>query len=109
MFAPDGDGLRYSEQGVLTLGGYRDTVSRCYCYEFPDKHRAFVRFADGRPFHDLDFRSKVARAHHRCGDDTYRATVSALDDRAWQVCWRVIGPRKDQTITSRYTRLPDQS
>jgi len=105
VFEPDGHGLRYTESGLLKIGEYEDHASRTYLYAFPEPHRAFVSFDDGRPFHELDFRADEVRVQHLCGDDVYAGIFNADSRNQWRVRWRVTGPRKDQRIASVYTRL----
>lgn len=116
-FAPEGEGLlAYREEGRLALGGFETVAHQRYLYAFPASHkgsqrllhraphRAEVRFADGRPFHDLDLSDGLWTAGHRCAPDTYRGRFRALGPDRWWVRWIVTGPRKDQALESLFTR-----
>jgi hypothetical protein len=112
-FEPEGeDFLVYREEGRLALGGFETLAHQRYLYAFPAPHRAphqvphraEVRFADGRPFHDLDLSDGLWTAGHRCAPDTYRGRFRALGPDRWWVRWIVTGPRKDQALESLFTR-----
>ncbi|MEU1256789.1 DUF6314 family protein [Streptomyces chartreusis] len=63
-----------------------------------------VRFADGRPFHDLDLSSGRHVADHPCSADLYRGEFTVRDADHWRSVWRVHGPAKDLVLTTHYTR-----
>jgi len=63
-----------------------------------------VRFDDGRPFHPLDLRAGRCAVDHPCGEDHYAGEIRVETPDTVVIAWRVVGPRKDQTIVSRYTR-----
>ena len=104
VFAPEGDGLVYREAGVLDLAGYRRPVVQAYRYSFPAPHRAAVAFRDGGLFHALNLSGGAWAAEHVCADDLYRGDFRVEGADRWRVSWTVTGPRKDQTLTSRYSR-----
>lgn len=61
-----------------------------------------VEFADGRPFHEWAVGAEVV---HDCPPDDYRGLVEADPEGAgWTQTWRVVGPAKDYTMTTSYTR-----
>lgn len=68
--------------------------------------RAFeqVLFEDGRFFHPLDLQSGEWQATHLCGDDVYEGAFAALSEDTWTMTWNVKGPRKDQTLRTRFLR-----
>ncbi|MFD0440030.1 DUF6314 family protein [Streptomyces chartreusis] len=63
-----------------------------------------VRFADGRPFHDLDLSSGRHVADHPCSADLYRGEFTVRDADHWRSVWRVRGPAKDLALTTDYAR-----
>jgi len=65
---------------------------------------ADVRFADGRPFHDLDLTSGRWVTDHPCAADLYRGEFTVLDADHWRTVWRVRGPAKDLVLTTNSTR-----
>ena len=105
-FAPDGAGLAYDERGELDLGHWRGASSRALYYAPDGPGRVAVRFADGRPFHDLDLRAGSWHAHHPCAPDAYDGAFTVVSADEWRQTWHVRGPRKDQVLASVYTRLP---
>ncbi|MFE2646527.1 DUF6314 family protein [Streptomyces nigra] len=66
---------------------------------------ADVRFADGRPFHDLDLRTGRHIADHPCSADLYRGDFTVRDEDHWRTVWRVRGPAKDLVLTTDYARV----
>jgi hypothetical protein len=101
---PCGARLIYRERGVLRIGAYRGRAERDYRYAFPTPGRAEVAFDDGAPFHDLDLTAGTWSADHRCREDRYQGRFRVLAPDVWEAVWRVAGPRKDQTLTTRYSR-----
>ncbi|MFR9799294.1 DUF6314 family protein [Streptomyces sp. MS06] len=67
--------------------------------------RAEVRFADGRPFHDLDLTRGHHVADHPCAADLYRGEFTVRDADHWRAVWRVRGPAKDLVLTTGYARV----
>jgi hypothetical protein len=63
-----------------------------------------VEFDDGRPFHPLDLSGGACPVDHPCGPDHYAGWVRVEAEDLLVVSWRVVGPAKDHTILSRYTR-----
>ena len=104
VFAAEGAGLRHGETGRLRLGIHTGPARQDYRYLFPRPDLAEARFADGRPFHDLDLSRGHWEAEHLCGDDLYRGTFHALGRDLLVVSWAVTGPRKDYAMVSRYRR-----
>lgn len=103
-FVADGEALVYREEGRLTLGDHSGPAEQVYSYSFPAVHRASVRFADGRFFHDLDLSGGTWACTHLCGDDRYDGEFRALGPETWQAVWQVKGPRKDLRLDSTYRR-----
>lgn len=101
-FVVDGDVLRYREEGLLSLGGGPPMMAvREYLWRDADE-RIAVDYGDGRVFHDFDPADPAA--HHACDPDDYRVRYDFGGWPDWQAEWTVKGPRKDYTMTSRYSR-----
>jgi len=106
-FVPEDRCLLYDEQGTLIFGVHRGRAEQSYRFDFPGGNaRAYVRFRDGRAFHELDLSHGHAVVSHACDLDLYEGRFIALEPRQWQSTWKVTGPRKDQEIVTLYTRLP---
>lgn len=105
-FSPQPGGLEYSEAVEVDYDGHRGQARRAYRYRLGEPGLAWVDFEDGRFFHALDLRMGHWRAEHHCGDDLYRGGFRVLGSGAWIARWRVVGPRKNQLITTLYERLP---
>jgi hypothetical protein len=98
--------LAYHEQGELRFGGHRGPASRSVLFRPGPDGTVDVRFADGRPFYELDLRSGSWSAEHPCGRDSYHVTVRVLGPDAYVERWRVSGPGKDYVMTTTMTRIP---
>jgi hypothetical protein len=96
----DGDAMNYVETGDLHLqaGGVL-VAERRYRWEAPLR----VFFDDGRFFHDVP--AGGGRAHHDCPPDVYEVLYDFGDWPNWSCRWQVAGPRKDYTMSCRYTPM----
>ena len=98
---PDGAGLRYEEQGTLTLPGAAPMqAARAYLWRREAEDIA-VFFDDGRRFHVI---GESARDRHWCDPDLYDVTYDFARWPDWSATWDVSGPRKDYRMVSRYSR-----
>ncbi|MEO1550060.1 MAG: DUF6314 family protein [Pseudomonadota bacterium] len=97
-------GLRYREQGVLTLPtGTRVEAERTYFWE-RGSDGVTVRFDDGRPFHHMH-PGITTDVHHDCSPDRYSGRYDWTRWPQWRLVWDVSGPRKSYRSDSVYTRL----
>ena len=98
----DDDGrIRWVEDGTLFRRGVELPVSRVLFLQSRGERGWFVTFEDGRDFHPWE---PGHRVEHPCAPDHYVGLVEAVAGGAWGVTWRVTGPKKDYTMTSRLTR-----
>src|SRR5690606_35249742 len=105
VFRPEaGGGLLHEESGSFTWHGVTRPAERTLRFLPGPGGTADVRFADGRPFHDLDLRSGRHVADHPCSADLYRGEFTVRDADHWRTVWRVRGPAKDLEITTDYAR-----
>ncbi|MBP1805534.1 DUF6314 family protein [Rubellimicrobium aerolatum] len=100
-FTPDGEGLRYREEGTLRLGGLTLAAHRDYLWR-ADEGGIAVLFPDGRPFHRFRPEGRAAGTDHPCGRDLYRVAYDLTSWPDWAAEWTVTGPAKDYTMVSRY-------
>jgi len=100
LFERDVLGLRYSENGVLEIGGASMEAERVYLWRARGDG-IDVLFEGGRPFHRIDGSSEAA---HWCDPDQYDVTYGFDCWPAWSARWHVLGPRKDYTMISDYRR-----
>ncbi|GAA2647565.1 DUF6314 family protein [Streptomyces vastus] len=99
-------GLLHHESGTFVWQGEARPAERTLRFlPGTTPGRADVRFADGRPFHDLDLTTGRHTADHPCAADLYRGEFSVYDANHWRTVWRVGGPAKDLTLTTDYTRV----
>ncbi|MGW1065964.1 DUF6314 family protein [Streptomyces aureus] len=106
VFDPlEGSGLLHRESGTFVWQGVARPAERTLRFLPGDgPGRALVRFADGRPFHDLDLTSGHWVTDHPCSADLYRGEFTVRDEHHWRSLWRVRGPAKDLVLTTDYTR-----
>jgi hypothetical protein len=104
---PEEGGLRYAEQGELTLGAARMQASRVYLWRPDGATRVRVLKEDGSAFHSFDWSTVECVDTHLCGEDRYEVRYSFAAE-SWHAHWRVTGPRKDYASTTRYIRLSGQ-
>jgi len=101
-----GGGLLHHESGTFTWQNVPRPAERTLRF-LPGSSpgTADVRFADGRPFHDLDLTSGHHIADHPCSADLYRGEFTVRDGDHWRTVWRVRGPAKDLVLTTDYARV----
>ncbi|MGW6472878.1 DUF6314 family protein [Streptomyces nigra] len=107
VFGPlEGGGLLHHEAGEFVWRGMPRPAERTLRF-LPGgaPGTADVRFADGRPFHDLDLRTGRHIADHPCSADLYRGEFTVRDEDHWRTVWRVRGPAKDLVLTTDYARV----
>ncbi|MGC9544462.1 DUF6314 family protein [Streptomyces sp. UG1] len=106
VFSPlESGGLLHQESGRFVWQGVSRPAERTLRF-LPGAAPGTVevRFADGRPFHDLDLTSGRHVADHPCSADLYRGEFTVLDEDHWRTVWRVRGPAKDLVLTTDYAR-----
>jgi hypothetical protein len=98
-------GLLHHESGTFLWRGVARPAERTLHF-LPSAApgTADVRFADGRPFHDLNLTSGLWITDHPCSADLYRGEFTVLDADHWRTVWRVAGPAKDLVLTTDYAR-----
>lgn len=107
VFRPlEGGGLLHEESGLFTWQGVTRPAERTLRF-LPGKApgTADVRFADGRPFHDLDLTTGRHITDHPCSADLYRGEFTVRDADHWRTVWHVAGPTKDLVLTTDYARV----
>lgn len=100
-------GLLLEERGILTVGAHVGEATRRTLFHIVGDSVATACFEDGRPFHRLDLATGMAPVRHDCPPDRYEGRYRVLTPACWLLSWRVTGPRKNQVITSRFTRPAD--
>jgi hypothetical protein len=103
-FAPDGAGLRWTEEGVLSFGRHEGPARRELAI-VPEGPGWEVRFADGGLFHALELTAGRADVEHACGQDRHTGSYEADGPDLLVVRWDVTGPQTDVAIVTRYARL----
>ena len=100
--SPEGEGLRYREEGTLTLGDGRPMAAhRDYLWREAGDG-IDVLFADGRPFHRFRPEGRALGSDHPCGRDLYRVTYDFAAWPRWTADWTVTGPAKDYRMLTAY-------
>lgn len=97
-------GLLHHESGTFVWQGVARPAERTLRFLPGPGGTADVRFADGRPFHDLDLTSGRHVADHPCAADLYRGEFTVRDADHWRTVWHVRGPAKDLLLRTDYAR-----
>jgi hypothetical protein len=99
LWSPHPEGLAYLEDGTLWIEGQPPMIAtRRYLWK-PDLS---VWFEDGRYFHTVP--PAGGDTAHWCDPDDYRVEYDFTRWPAFEVHWRVQGPRKSYEMRSQYTR-----
>lgn len=102
-FTPVEGGLAYEEAGTLAFPDAPPMqASRRYLWRAGGAGGIDVLFDDGRFFHSFDPAAPAPDAEHACAPDTYRVRYDFSRWPLWRAEWRVIGPRKDYSMLSRF-------
>ncbi len=96
--------LRYCEMGVIQMAHYTGKASQTYRYAFASDSISEVYFSDGRFFYTLDLTTGHCEIRHVCGEDIYDGVFEAVSETTYQQTWRVMGPRKDYTSHTVFSR-----
>ena len=103
-FSPEGEAMRYREEGTLRLGaGPALRASRENRWRWRGGE-VEVLFADGRPFHRFVPWGQGAGTDHPCGADLYRVRYDFAAWPSWSTEWAVGGPAKDYRMRTAYRR-----
>lgn len=101
LLAPDGAGLLYREEGLLSFPGMAPMqATRSYLWRTQADEIA-VFFEDGRRFHVI---GETGQDRHWCDPDIYDVHYDFSRWPEWSARWDVSGPRKDYTMVSHYRR-----
>jgi hypothetical protein len=95
---------RYEERGRLRLGGYDGSTHRALEFVGTDGGAVAVRFADGRPFIELNLVDGTWRAVHPCRLDRYELRFEVGSSDLLLEHWRVTGPAKDYEARTTWRR-----
>ena len=89
-----GGPARWDERGTVRLGPHDGGAERHLLLVARPGSPVDVRFADGRPYVDLDLASGSWHAVHLCGDDRYEITTTVRSVDEMEERWEVTGPSK---------------
>lgn len=103
IFAPDANGLAYTETGTLTMDGQPPMQAERRYHWREDGTQIAIDFDDGRFFHS--FAPDVPEATHWCDPDTYKVAYDFSEWPRWRATWNVSGPRKFYQMVSFYESL----
>jgi hypothetical protein len=96
----------YNESGVISFGAHHGPAGRRLRLVPTPAGTVDVRFADDRPFFELDLTGwGVCTADHPCVDDMYVISFEAVDAHTLKECWQVRGPEKDYDALTVWDRL----
>ena len=99
--------LSFHETGEMTYGSLRGTCERTLKFHQLNSTSVQVRFADDRPFVEIDVSDTATPSTHLCGQDRYDITLRVVSDDVIEETWRVHGPTKDYEAIARWTRVSE--
>ena len=99
--------LSFHETGEMTYGSFRGTCERNLEFHQLNSTSVQVRFADDRPFVEIDVSDTATPSTHLCGQDRYDITLRVVSDDVIEETWRVQGPAKDYEAIARWTRVSE--
>jgi hypothetical protein len=94
----------YVENGELCIDGHHGPTNRLLNITSEPDSPIILRFADARIFADLDLRTGIWHATHRCGQDRYEITTRIVSDQEIEELWQVIGPYKNYSAMTKLQR-----
>lgn len=101
---PEGS-ASYEERGRLRCGAHDGEATRVL--ELARRGAAVLaRFADGRPFVEIDLRTGRAACVHLCGGDRYELSFAVLAPDELEERWRVEGPETAYVARTVLRRRP---
>ncbi|PKP83919.1 MAG: trigger factor [Alphaproteobacteria bacterium HGW-Alphaproteobacteria-2] len=104
LFTPGADGLVYEESGQLCLGAAQPVeATRRLLWRTCPRGGIAVFFADGQAFHRIAADRLMPGDTHVCAPDIYHVDYDFRAWPVWSATWRVVGPRKDYRLISRYS------
>jgi len=110
----DQNSLLYKEELVLNLPSESIHASKEYIFRLIDNDvSVFFNETPERFFYTLKFASKIksdqvfdqAGGEHLCGNDNYSASYNFFDNDNFELIYKVVGPKKDYTMTTKYKRM----
>lgn len=110
-FALADGGLGYHESGTLDWAGSQTPATRQYFLQHTGNPAEltwhFVNQDGSRSyfFHSMNLQTGSWRANHPCAADVYRVEYTVGDRENLSVVWDVVGPSKNQLLSSSWQRL----
>lgn len=104
-FVWQGNELKQTEEGMLRAANGSSEMKATRSYIWVESDRGIdVLFEDRRFFHSFRFDTVAAEAGHFCDPDQYDVSYDFSNADDWRSVWRVSGPKKSYTMTSRFRR-----
>lgn len=101
------DSLEYYEKVRLQNQATQAEIKgyQAYLYSYSQQHNEIAKyFKDARLFYKLPMGKPECIGHHICGEDNYKATYHFKNHDRFILVYEVLGPRKNYTIHTEYTR-----
>ena len=106
------DYLDFQEAMVLPSAQNKEQKPNAFrTYEYRMTSEGFdIYFSDGATKGDLFLsfaftQASILTSHHLCIKDHYDATFAFLSDDEFELSFSVVGPKKDYSIRTRFTRI----
>jgi len=111
----DPNSLLYKEELILNLPSESINASKEYIFRLIDNDvSVFFHETPERFFYTLKFAPKIpssdkvfdqAGGEHLCGNDNYTASYNFFDNDNFELIYKVVGPKKDYIMTTKYKRI----
>ena len=101
----DSDSAIYEERGRIEFGAHQGPSHRTLKFKRLESGAVAVRFADDRPFFELDLRAARCEALHPCGPDDYELSFELKSPDLIIESWAVRGPTKDYEAETVWRRV----
>jgi hypothetical protein len=95
---------QYLEQGTLDFGAHHGPAGRTLRLLPAAGGAVGVRFANGRPFFELNLATGHCAADHPCVEDMHEISFTVIDAGTVEERWRVRGPATDYDALTTWRR-----
>lgn len=96
--------LLYKEELEVFINNIKTKSHKNYLYVLENEKLSIKFVEDNRLFYELFFKENTASGEHLCIKDLYKAFYSIADENSFTLHYDILGPNKNDTITTKYLR-----
>ncbi|MES2215346.1 MAG: DUF6314 family protein [Pseudomonadota bacterium] len=100
--------LKYDENLKIIYKDYYSPINgrQSYVYDYDEDSNVITKhFSDGRVFYVLNTLENTITGSHICDMDIYKAKYLIINQTNFIASYTVLGPHKDYTITTIYSKV----